>query len=205
MTSFFDEPQTRYLGTAVFMFGVAWTLIRWVGRALRDQIGDGGGRHAEGLGPPVGDAVQEALAREAIQRGLITPSQLAGMSMMERRFVFASFRDKLGKPAPPAAPSPTSPSAPVDVPGAPAAPLVAPARPRALDGSEFGLAAVPASEILRIHCPMCGDRLDLPALVPLVARCERCGAKSAVRDEEGGRFVIIVSAPPDAAHERPAT
>lgn len=201
MTSLFGGPQAQYLGTAIFFLGIAYTLIRWVGRALREQIGAGDGRSLEGLGPPVADAMQQALAREAIQRGLVTPSQLAGMSMMERQFVFASLKEKLGTPAAVAAPRPVAPQATGGT-SAAAAP-----RPRALNGAEFGVVAVPAGERQRVYCPMCGNRLDLPAFVPLVARCERCGAKSAVREEEGGRFVILVSPPPppDSGHERPIT
>jgi hypothetical protein len=52
------------------------------------------------------------------------------------------------------------------------------------------------AERLRAWCPMCGTELQLPTFPPLLARCASCGMQSAIRAEEGGRYVVIVSPSP---------
>ncbi len=169
MTSFFDGPQARFLGVAVFMLGLAYGIIKWVGRTLREQLGPGMIRDAEPFTKAMVDNVPQALVRQAIERGLVTPAQLAGMSPMERQFVLASLGEKLAP---------------------------------AMNGAEFGLAAVPANGKMCVHCPLCGEQLVLPAFAPFVAHCERCGARSAVREDEGGRYVINVVRRPEGAVPR---
>jgi hypothetical protein len=58
------------------------------------------------------------------------------------------------------------------------------------------MASLLDAEKLRVWCPMCGTELPLPVFPPLVARCTKCGMKSAVRADEGGRYVVNVSPPP---------
>jgi hypothetical protein len=65
--------------------------------------------------------------------------------------------------------------------------------PRAINAAEFGMTSMPASDTLRVHCPLCGDPLELPAFAPFVGHCKRCGAKTVVRQEEGGRYVLSVA------------
>jgi hypothetical protein len=96
------------------------------------------------------------------------------------------------------------------VPGAVVAPVV-PAAPAAQASSVAPVASAAlalASDILpamreilnaekpRFWCPLCGTELQLPTFPPLVSRCSRCGMKSVIRAEEGGRYVVIVSPPP---------
>jgi hypothetical protein len=173
----------QYLGAALFMFGGAWALIKWVGRTIRDELGPGANRADAPFLPMHVDNVPPALVKDAIARGLVTSVQLAGMKPMEREFVFASLRERLAAPAA-AATGATGATAPPSPP--------APAR-HAIDGAEFGMASMPANDTLRVHCPICGDPLDLPAFVPFVGHCKRCGAKTVVREEEGGRYVLSVT------------
>jgi hypothetical protein len=56
--------------------------------------------------------------------------------------------------------------------------------------------AILDAERPRFWCPMCGTELQLPTFPPLVSRCSTCGKKSAIRAEEGGRYVVNVSPPP---------
>ena len=65
--------------------------------------------------------------------------------------------------------------------------------PRAINAAEFGMATMPASDTLHVHCPLCGDPLELPAFAPFVGHCKRCGAKTVVRQEEGGRYILNVA------------
>jgi hypothetical protein len=178
LSSVFDGPQLKYLGTAVFMLGVSYAIIKWVGRTLRDQIGPGMNRTGSTLFSSPADTLPPALIREAIDRGLVTTAQLAAMPPMERQFLFATLQHKFTMES-------RSPAA-----GAVAR---APQAPHPMPGAEFGLAAVPANEILRVFCPSCGGPLTLPAFPPYVAHCDHCGAKAALREEDGGRYVLIVT------------
>jgi hypothetical protein len=159
----------EYLGIAIFMLGGAWGLIKWVGHTIRGQLGPGVNRADEPFLPAHVDNIPPALVKEAMARGLVTSAQLAGMTPMERQFVLATMKDKLAAPAAAAAPS------------------------RAINAAEFGMASMPASDTLNLHCPLCGEPLELPAFAPFVGHCKRCGAKSIVRQEEGGRYVLNVA------------
>jgi hypothetical protein len=161
----------EYLGIAIFMLGGAWGLIKWVGHTIRGQLGPGVNRADEPFLPSHVDNIPPAMVKDAIARGLVTSAQLAGMTPMERQFVLAAMKDKLA--APDAA--------------------VSPAAHRAINAAEFGMTSMPANETLRVRCPLCGDPLELPAFAPLVGHCARCGAKTVVRQEEGGRYVLIVT------------
>ena len=180
MTLAANNLQLEYLGVAIFMLGASYGLIKWVGRTIRDQLGPGMSRGDEPFLPEHVDTVPPALVKQAIERGLVTSSQLAGMTPMERQFLLASLKDKLAAPAAAGGGAPAPPPSP------------AASAPRAMDAAEFGMAAMPVSE-RRVHCAMCGESLDLPALAPYVAHCRRCGAKTALREDEFGHYTLSVT------------
>jgi hypothetical protein len=181
MIPFLERPETKYLGTAVFMLGAAYGIIKWVGRALREQLGPGVSRAGDEVTISHVDNIPQALVKTAIERGLVTPSQLAAMAPMERQFLFASLKDRLVVP-PAAATTGSGPRTPV-----------APAKPASFDGGEFGLASVPANERLHVRCPMCGSALVFPAFAPYVAHCRECGTKTAVREDVEGHYLLNVT------------
>ncbi len=200
----FSGPQLAYLFIALVVLGLAFAGIVWVGRTIRGELGPS----AKGGGAPQGmailDQLSPAMMKEAIARGLVVPSQLAGMTEIERTFLFASLKQKLAAPASvpsvtptalaePASPAPTP--APVAQP-APIAPSPAASAPALPADIPPAMLAILNAEKLRVWCPMCGTELQLPTFPPLLARCSGCGMKSAVRAEEGGRYVVIVSPPP---------
>jgi hypothetical protein len=189
MTSFLDQPETKYLGTAVFFLGAAYSMIKWVGRTLREQLGPGVSRPGDGVAITHVDNVPQALVKSAIERGIVTPSQLAAMAPMERQFLFASLKDRLGAPpVQPAATPPAPRAAPLAVP-----PATPPTAPATIDGAEFGLASLPANERLRVRCPTCGNALAFPAFAPYVAHCRECGTKTAVREDVEGHYLLNVT------------
>ena len=93
MTAFLDLPQTKYLGAAIFMLGVAWGIIKWIGRTLRSQLGTGMPRTPYELPVTHMENVPPILVKQAIERGLVSPSQLAAMAPMEREFFFVALRE----------------------------------------------------------------------------------------------------------------
>lgn len=203
MTIAADKLHLEYLGTAIFMLGVAYGLMKWVGRTIRDQLGPGMNRGEMPFLPPQAEIVPPGLVKRAIEHGLVTAEQLATMTPVERQFLFASLTDKLtdkltDAPAPPSPMAQTSP-APTGLPSSPPA-----AAPRAINGAEFGVAALPVNDRLRVFCPACGGVLAFPAFAPFVARCARCGTKTTLREETVGRYVLHVAPPAADAAEEPA-
>ena len=101
MTAPSSDAQTRFLLIAVVWLVLAALAIKWVGRSLRSQLGPGARRKpARDFSAAMVADVPPALVKRALERGLVTPAQMAGMSDEERRFVFASLQAKLAEPAP---------------------------------------------------------------------------------------------------------
>jgi hypothetical protein len=208
MNSIFSGPQLAYLIIALVVLGLAFAGIVWVGRTIRGELGSGSARGGNSGSLNVLAQVPPAMMKEAIARGLVVPAQLAGMTEMERTFLFASLKQKLAAagagdgPAAVAVPAPTPVAAPAAAPMPAAAPVtsaavapkpVAPALPMDIPPA---MLAILNAEKLRVWCPMCGTELQLPTFPPLLARCAGCGMKSAIRSEEGGRYIVNVSPPP---------
>jgi hypothetical protein len=199
MSSAFSGSQFIYLIIAFVVLGLSFAGIVWVGRMIRGELGASGQRGANSAGLAMLEQISPAMMKEAIARGLVVPSQLANMTEAERMFLFASLKQKLAAAqteapaAQPAAPAPIAVAAPQAVASAAAPRSQPPAIPAGLPP---GMVALLNAEKLRVWCPMCGTELDLPVFPPLLARCANCGMKSAVRQEEGGRYIVNVSPPP---------
>jgi hypothetical protein len=177
MNSASSGSQFVYLIIAVVVLGLSFAGIVWVGRMIRGELGASGQRGANSAGLAMLEQISPAMMKEAIAKGLVVPSQLASMTEAERMFLFASLKQKLATTQMPVpAPKPPAPPLPADLP--------------------TGMVAMLNSEKLRVWCPMCGTELQLPTFPPLIARCTNCGMKSAIRTEEGGRYVVNVSPPP---------
>lgn len=52
----------------------------------------------------------------------------------------------------------------------------------------------------RLHCPMCGNALDARPPLQSAADCARCGAKTMMREEPGGSYLLNVT--PSPYHRR---
>ena len=195
MSSIFSGPQLSYLVIAVVVLALAFTGIVWVGRTIRGELGSGASSGANPAGLKMLEQIPPAMMKEAIARGLVVPAQLAGMSDMERTFLFASLKQKLAGDSPAVAGAVAT--APLARPAPIPAPIATPVPPSpALAEIPAAMQAMLNADKLHIWCPMCGTELQLPTFPPLLARCTTCGMKSAVRAEEGGRYVVIVSPPP---------
>lgn len=157
MTASPAGPSLQYIGTALFLLGAAYSVMRWVGRTMREQLGTTGQR-GDGAGTlGQADSVPPMLVKRAIERGLVSASQLAAMAPMERQFFFAALKDRLGPPAPDGTtPGTVSPVGAAPVAGSPVtaflvaasggvAPRVAPAGSSAAAGASAGAMAPAAS------------------------------------------------------------
>jgi hypothetical protein len=201
MNSAFSGSQFVYLIIAFVVLGLSFAGIVWVGKMIRGELGASGQRGANAAGLAMLEQISPAMMKEAIAKGLVVPSQLASMTEAERMFLFGSLKQKLAA-AQTAPGAPGAVTAPVAAPAAAAAPppppphAPKPAAPIIPADLPAGMAALLNAEKFRAWCPMCGTELQLPAFPPLLARCTSCGMKSAIRQEEGGRYVVIVSPPP---------
>jgi hypothetical protein len=98
MTSSSGGPQLVYVVIAVVVLALAFTAIVWVTRTIRGELGPGATKGGDAADLKMLEQVPPALMKEAIARGLVVPSQLAGMTAVERTFLFASLKQKLAAP-----------------------------------------------------------------------------------------------------------
>ena len=192
MTSFFDRPETKYLGIALFMLGAAYSIIKWVGRTLRGQLGPGMPRPGDEVTITHVDNVPPMLVKQAIERGVVTAAQLAAMAPMERQFLFASLKERLPSGSTPTDAAGTTPTGAQVAAASPPRQAISGA-PHAMSGAQFGLASVPMNERFHLYCPTCGAAMELPAFAPYVSSCRGCGTKTAVREDVEGHYLLNVT------------
>lgn len=187
----------KYGAEAIALLGIAYGLIKWVGRSLRSLISDAP-REESGL---------EALAASTpgdgadllVRRGIVSADQLAGMSARERDFLIAAAASQLGatgrRPTPPLAGPAVGRTVTTPVPAAarptqptpPRLHLITPSRP------PLGLA---------VHCPGCGAPLDREALQRFgLTTCERCKRPVSAHIQRG-RLTVIVEETADEGEYR---
>lgn len=99
MTASSGGPQLLYVVIAIVVLALAFAGIVWVTRTIRGELGPGATKSADAASFAMLEQVPPAVMKEAIARGLVVPSQLAGMTAMERTFLFASLKKKLETPA----------------------------------------------------------------------------------------------------------
>ncbi len=196
----------KYGAEALALLGIAYGLIKWVGRTLRSQVSDTPleGHRVQALGATANPAAADLLVRQ----GIVSARQLDGMTPREREFLIATASPQLGasrrttSAATPAATgarnvsatparggravqaSPPSPAPPAP----PRLHLITPSRP------PLGV---------MVHCPACGAPLDREALQRLGAtKCERCRRPVSAHIQRGRLTVIIEETPEEADHRR---
>lgn len=127
-----DPNWMPYVGSAVFLVAVAWGAMRWTRRTVEKDLDPANTGRMRASMALKADVVPPTLVKEALAKGLVSSSQLATMSPIERQFLFAQLAPKLsgthegGRPpatdAPPQLGSvalplkPTAPAARVDAP-----------------------------------------------------------------------------------------
>jgi hypothetical protein len=184
---------------AVGLAGIAFALIRWVGRNLRSLISQA----------PRNDSGIETLAahrpvaegKKLVDRGIVSADDLQAMTSREREFLLASARVPAsasdgGRP-PRATPAHgaggvivggSAPAARRAVPTPTRLHLITPSRP------PLGVA---------VHCPSCGGLLDREALQRFGATaCQRCKRPISAHIQRGRLTVIVEETPEEADHRR---
>ena len=178
------------------LMGIAYGLIKWVGRTLRSLISDAPLEAArlEALTLQTPPAAADALVRQ----GIVSPDELSAMTPREREFLIATAGAHLGAdthraragrmtPGSTAAVSNGGPSRPRSV-SSPRLHLITPSRP------PLGVA---------VHCPGCGVPLDREALQRFgETTCARCKRSVSAHIQRGRLTVIIEETADEAEHRR---
>lgn len=91
-----SEPNfMMYAGAAVFLVLMAWLVMRWVGKTIKQDLDPNNSGKMRASMAVQADTVPAVLVKEALAKGLVTSQQLATMSPIERQFLFKSLMPKL--------------------------------------------------------------------------------------------------------------
>jgi hypothetical protein len=192
----------KYGAEALALIGIAYGLIRWVGRSLRSQISDRS--HETARLSALGGEMPSLGAEALVKQGLVSADELTRMSPREREFLVATAGQHLKGPVASVRtvgkrPTPSSNDAVVvttttriDRTGESTRPprlhLITPTRP------PLGMA---------VHCPGCGSPLDRDALQRVgTAACQRCKRPVSAHIQRGRLTVIIEESTDEAAYRR---
>jgi hypothetical protein len=193
----FVPASLKYGAEAVAMLGIAYSLIKWVGRTVRSTLSPDAGLEeakVEALAANTPDVAADSLVRQ----GLVSPGDLAGMTPRERGFLIATAGQHMETVSRGRGRRPTPASGSSSVGGTsgggrrPATPhrlhLITPSRP------PLGMA---------VHCPGCGTLLDREALQTFGAdTCSRCKRPVTAHIQRGRLTVIVEETPEEAEHRR---
>ena len=184
----------KYGAEAFAMVGIAYGLIKWVGRNVRSLVSDSRVEeaHMEALAASIPSAAADALVRQ----GLVSAADLARMTPRERVLLAAAGRrldaaaDR--KRAPQATPRSSDAVGAAATPRAPAATprlhLITPSRP------PLGIT---------VHCPGCGIALDREALQRIGSTtCPRCKRPISAHIQRGRLTVIVEETPEETEHRK---
>jgi hypothetical protein len=190
----------KYGAEALALIGIAFGLIKWVGRSLRSQISDRS--HETARLSALGGEMPSLGAEALVKQGLVSPDQFARMSPREREFLVAtagqhlkgssSVRTGARRLTPVASETIVVTTTRIDRGGTETRPprlhLITPTRP------PLGMA---------VHCPGCGAPLDRDALQRVgTADCQRCKRPVTAHIQRGRLTVIIEESSDEAAHRR---
>lgn len=182
----------KYLAEAIALLGIAYGLIKWVGRSLRSLIS--GTSYEQNRLEALGASNPAAAADMLVRHGLVSAEQLSRMTPREREFLVATAGRQLRGAAPPpgetpasARPTPARPQGAVAAsPASPRLHLITPSRP------PLGVA---------VHCPGCGTPLDREALQRHGSTtCSRCKRAVSAHIQRGRVTVIIEETSEEAAY-----
>ena len=188
-----------YGALALGLAGIAFALIKWVGRNLRSLISQVP-RNDSGIGT-LAAHLPTADSKTLVDRGLVSAGDLQAMTPREREFLLASARVPTSASdggRPPRATPAHSAGGVIAGGSAPAARRAAPTPTRLhlITPSRPPLGVA-------VHCPSCGGPLDREALQRFgVTACQRCKRPVSAHIQRGRLTVIVEETPEEADHRR---
>ncbi len=185
----------KYGAEALAMVGIAYGLIKWVGRNLRSLISDSSVESArvEAIAASAPAAAADALVRQ----GIVSADDLAHMTPRERDFLVASAVRHVDPAA-----------------GWNRARQATPKSAQVIDAatSGRGSGATPRLHLITpsrpalgmsVHCPGCGIAVDRDALQRFgTTTCPRCKRPISAHIQRGRLTVIVEETPEEAEHRR---
>ena len=190
----------KYGAEALALIGIAYALIKWVGRSLRSQISDRS--HETARLSALGGEMPSLGAEALVKQGLVSADEFARMTPREREFLVATAAQRLKgassvrtgsrRATPIATESVVVTTTRIDRSGDAGRPprlhLITPTRP------PLGMA---------VHCPGCGAPLDRDALQRVgTTSCTRCKRPVSAHIQRGRLTVIIEESTDEAAYRR---
>lgn len=175
-----DPNWVPYVGSAVFLVGMAWAAMRWTRRTVQKDLDPANSGRMRASMAMKADVVPPALVKEALAKGLVSSAQLATMSPIERQFLFSQLAPKLAAAREGAAPAPmTSTNLPLK-PSEPTAPVDAPQLRSTqaipiIPGKPMSLPPLTPAQIAALGPP---GRAGAPGAVPAPASAPRTSAPS---------------------------
>ena len=184
----------KYGAEAFAMLGIAYGLIKWVGRNMRSLISDSSLESARV--EAIVSSTPAAAADSLVRQGLVSAEDLAGMTPRERDFLIATAvpqvdavggRGRARQPTPPSGIARPASTSGKPTPATPRLHLITPSRP------PLGMA---------VHCPGCGIAVDRDALQRFGETCcPRCKRRVTAHIQRG-RLTVIVDETPDETERR---
>jgi hypothetical protein len=182
----------KYGAEALALAGIAYGLIKWVGRNLRSLISDAPLETArlEAIASHTPAAAADALVRQ----GIISADQLSGMTPREREFLIATAGPRADAVAARGRPPSATPAS--------SAPIVP--RPKGVTPPRLHLITPSRPTLgISVHCPGCGGPLDRDALQRRgVTTCSRCKRPVSAHIQRGRLTVIVEETAEEAEHRR---
>jgi len=192
----------KYGAEAFAMAGIAYGLIKWVGRNVRSLLSDA--RREEGRIAALAADIPAIAGDALVRRGIVSADDFQRMTPRERGFLLASMRlparesvaeegaAKRTTPLPGtsagASTTTTTTTTRRSAPTPTRLHLITPSRP------PLGVA---------VHCPGCGALLDRDTLQRLGATtCQRCKRPISAHIQRDRLTVIVEATPEEAEHRR---
>ena len=186
----------KYGAEVLALLGIAYGLIKWVGRSLRSVVTDTA--HEENRLEAMNAESRLIAADSLVRQGLVTPEQLAGMTPREQEFMVAATSQRLRTARDRSGPRPT-PTSSVSVAGprtAASASRPTPTRLHLITPSRPPLG-------MAVHCPGCGVPLDRDALQRVgKTSCSRCKRPVSAHIQRGRLTVIVDETPEESEHRK---
>jgi len=185
----------KYGAEAFAMVGIAYGLIKWVGRNVRSLVSDSRAEeaHMEALAASMPAAAAHALVRQ----GIVSADDLARMTPRERGFFAAAAgrrmdpatdRNRAQQPTPRSSEAIGSAASARNPAATPRLHLITPSRP------PLGMS---------VHCPGCGIALDREALQRFgTTTCPRCKRPISAHIQRGRLTVIVAETPEEMEHRK---
>jgi hypothetical protein len=185
----------KYGAEAFARAGIAYGLIKWVGRNLRSLVSDSSVESArvEALAASMPAAAADALVRQ----GIVSAEDVARMTPREREFLVATAGRQVDPGADRNRPRQATPKSSEAI-GTGASSRSPSATPR--------LHLITPSRLplgISVHCPGCGTAVDRDALQRFgTTSCPRCKRPISAHIQRGRLTVIVDETPEEAEHRK---